>query len=57
MENIKIIKASTEDIRRIMEIVNRNSELNSRISSGKCLLFGHQHEKNHRLIVLSDLFQ
>ena len=34
MENIKIIKASTEDICRIMEIVNRHSKLNSRISSG-----------------------
>ena len=45
MENIKIIKASTEDICRIMEIVNRHSELNSRISSGKYLLFGHQHDK------------
>ena len=42
MENIKIIKASKEDICRIMEIVNRHSELNSRISSGKYLLFGHQ---------------
>ena len=49
MENIKIIKASTEDICRIMEIVNRHSELNSRISSGKYLLFGHQHEKIIRL--------
>jgi hypothetical protein len=50
MENIKIIKASTEDICRIMEIVNRHSELNSRISSGKYLLFGNQYEKIIRLI-------
>ena len=53
MENIKIIKASTEDICRIMEIVNRHSELNSRISSGKYLLFDHQHEKIIRLLGIS----
>ena len=52
MENIKIIKASTEDICRIMEIVNRHSELNSRISSRKYLLFGHQLGKIIRLILI-----
>ena len=52
MENIKITKASTKDICRIMEIVNRHSELNSRISSGKYLFFGHQHIKFIRRLIL-----